>query len=145
MGKNDRRFAYGICVLAVTAILLTVISHSGHARREAGPKEGAKGLPWKEAPASAAAVPPGGHDSPSQGKAPLSTPAEEAHSSVEHDAGPAPRPQSTRPEASPVSQTMRQDFSAPAAEEPPSTDSDQSMSQPQESASQRVARRLRGH
>ena len=125
----------------MTAILLTVISHSGHARREAGPKEGARGLPWKDAPRSAAVVLPGGHDSPSQGKAPLSTPAEEAHSSAESGAGPAARPQSTRPEAPPVSQTMPPDLSARAAEEPSSTDSDQ----PQESASQRVARRLRGH
>src|SRR6266436_7335846 len=124
MGKNNRRFAYGICVLAVTAILLTVISHSGHARREAGSKEVAKPLPWKEAPGSAAALQTGGHDSPPQGKAPLSPPAEEVRSSAEPDAGPAAQPRSTHSETPPVSQSSSQDFSAPAIEEPSSTDSD---------------------
>ena len=137
MGKSDRRIVYGICVLAVTVILLTVI-HSGHAHRDAGPKKDAAIPPWKEGRPPEAAVPATGHDSSPQTSVPSSAPTEDVHSSAQTGGGPAS-------EAPPVSQSLAHDLSAPATEEPSSTDSDQSMSQPQETASQRVGRRLRGH
>lgn len=135
---SNKRVTYGICILALSALLLTWISHSG--RKAEAPKE--KPIPWKgEAPSQASALSPK-----------VESPTEVSGSSGANDGGrsstqPDPRPSSPSPRApddASSASSLPANFSTPSLEEESSpADSDQSSAQPQETAAQRVARHLR--
>ena len=138
MEKNDRRLAYGIGVLVVGAIVMTWISHSNRAAHRAEPPK-AVGIPMPSGPPSQATAP-----STPQAASQTGVPAEEQHSPAEPSARPAFQP-SHQADAPPASQSLVPDLSSASDEEPSPPDSDQNLSPPTESASQRVARRLKRH
>jgi hypothetical protein len=144
MDTNNKRLTYGICILAVTALLLTVISHSG--RKVERPKEAP--IPWKGEAPSQAVVSPVSQGSPAVVSS-SSNGSNEGHPSTQPDPRPAPQPsQPSHPsdEASSAGSSLPPSFTAPSYQEESSApDSDQSPAQPQETASQRVGRQLRRH
>jgi hypothetical protein len=136
MEKSDKLVAYGICILALSAVVMTWISHSGRAARKAEPPK-AVGVPWTSS--SQAAVPTTTQDSPSQTSVPSNPPAEGQHSY----APPVYQPSRPQSDAPPASQSLLPDLSTPSDEEVSPPDSEQNPSK--ETASQRVGRRLRRH
>src|SRR5882762_9768242 len=135
MGKSDRLVAYAIGILALTAILLSWISHSHSSRTGPKPEPPTPvGAPWTQSSPSRAAVPSTSQDSPSQGTV-LTTP---------EDARPAYQPPQHQADAPAADPSRPPDFSSSSQEAPAPPDSDQNPSKG-ESASQRVARRLRRH
>ena len=134
MEKSDKLVAYGIGILALSAVVMTLISHSGRAARKVEPPK-AVGVPWTSS--SQAAVPTTTLDSPSQTSVPSNPPAEEQH------APPAYQPSRRQADAPPASQSLLPDLSTPSDEEVSPPDSEQNPSK--ETASQRVGRRLRRH
>ena len=136
METNNKRLTYGVCILALSALLMTWISHSGH--KAEAPKEAP--IPWKGVDLSKAApvkqeAPPEVSSSSSAG--------DEGHSPSQ----PPSRPASTSPPpssgASSASSSAPSYYSPPSYDEGVPADSDQSTVQPQETAAQRVARQLR--
>ena len=144
MEKNDKIVAYGICILAVSAILMTWISHSVRASRKAEPPK-AEGVPWTGSSPSTAAVPPRRQESPSQTGGPPNAPPVEQHATPEPTARPAYQPSHPQADAPPASRSLPSYLFAPPDEEPSPPDSDQLSSPKPESAAQRVGRRLRRH
>jgi len=132
METNNKRLTYGICILALSALLLTWISHSGH--KTEAPKEAP--VPWKGVDLSQAA--------------PAAKPEAPAEVSSSPSPQPDPRPASPSPppqkDAPAASSSLPSYFSTPSYdEEGAPADSDAGSAQPQETASQRVARQLRRH
>jgi len=132
METNNKRLTYGVCILALSALLLTWISHSGH--KTEAPKEAP--VPWKGVDLSQAA--------------PAAKP--EAPAEVSSSYSPQPDPRPASPPAPPpkdapsASSSLPSYFSTPSNdEEAAPADSDAGSAQPQETAAQRVARQLRRH
>ena len=135
METNNKRLTYGVCILALSALLLTWISHSGH--KAEAPKEAP--IPWKGVDISKAA--PVKEEAPPEVSS-SSSAADEGHSSAQ----PPSRPASTSsppPSGSSSASSSLPYYSPPSYdEEGVPADSDQSTV-PQETAAQRVARHLR--
>lgn len=136
MEKRDKLVAYGILILALSAVLMSWVSHSAH--KVEPPK--AVLIPWT-GPPSQTTPPSTGRDTPSQASVPTNPPPEEQHSSAQPDAHPANQPSPHPDDASPAYRPTI-DFSASSDEAPSPPDSEQT---PRETASQRVARRMGRH
>jgi hypothetical protein len=140
METNNKRLTYGICVLALSALLLTWISHSGH--KAEAPKEAP--IPWKGVDLSQTPAPAAKQESPAEAGSSSGT-TDAGHSSTQ----PPPRPASPSPP--PPSDAASAGSSLPYypppsyEEEGAPADSDATPAQPQETAAQRVGRQLRRH
>ena len=144
MEKSDRLVGYGIGILALTAILLTWISHSSRTGRKAEPPKPV-GVPWTQSSPARAAAPATSQESPSQAGVP-SAAAEVQRSSADPDPRRAYQPPQHQADAPAADQPLPPDFSLPSDEEAAQPDSDSTLSPSKgESAAQRVGRRLRGH
>lgn len=131
METKDKRVAYGVFILVMSAILLSLLAHSG--RKAEPPKSAA--IPWKGSEPSQAAPVSLRQDTTPQASTP--EPVAQAPSQ------PSARQVDAAPPATPPP-TL--DLSASSSEEPASPDSEPSVNPSGgETASQRVARRLGRH
>src|SRR5689334_15864573 len=140
METNNKRLTYGICILALSALLLTWISHSGH--KAEAPKEAP--IPWKGVDISQAA-PAAKQEAPAEVSSSSGT-SDAGHSSTQPPARPASPSPAPPSDAASSSSSLPSYFSTPSYDEGGApADSDVGSTPPQETAAQRVGRQLRRH